>query len=145
MRQYKADAKTLAKIWRIRLGSAQQTLKTTTQVGVRHSVHLLTRQYTANIIIGRKAGRLDMTMYFDTLFSKFRSLNGTKCEQLFTDNEFISLHTSKSKAGAEDCLNKFIDDIVIPMNMNFDYAADFSGVGTEFMKSIKNHSAQFFQ
>ena len=79
-------------------------------------------------------------MYFNTLFYQFRSLNRNTCAQLLTDTEFISLRPSKSKTEAGDCLNKFIDDIVIPMNMNFDYAADFSGVGTEFMKSIKNHS-----
>ena len=79
-------------------------------------------------------------MYFDTLLPKFRSLNGNTCAQLFTDTEFISLYPSKSKVEAGGCLNKFIDDIVIPMNMRFDHAAEFLGAGNELMKSIKNHS-----
>ena len=79
-------------------------------------------------------------MYFDTLFPTFRSLNGNTCAQLFTDTKFISLHPSKSKAEAGNCLNKFINDIGIPMNMRFDHAAEFLGEGTEFMKRIKKHS-----
>ena len=79
-------------------------------------------------------------MYFDTLFPKFISLNKNTCGQLFTDTEFIILHPSKSKAEAGNFLNKFIDDIGIPMNMWFDNAAEFLGEGTEFMKIIKKHS-----
>ena len=79
-------------------------------------------------------------MYFDTLFPKFRSLNGNICAQLFTDTEFISLHPSKSKTEAVNCFNEYIDDIGIPMNMRFDHAAEFLGAGTEFMNSIKKHS-----
>ena len=50
--------------------------------------------------------------------------------QLFLDTEFISLHPSKSKAEAGNCLNKFIDDLGIIMNMRFDHAADLLGEGT---------------
>ena len=79
-------------------------------------------------------------MYFDTLFPKFRSLNGNTCAQLFTYTEFISLYPSKSKEEAENCLNKFIDDIGIPMNMRFDHAAYFLGEGNEFMKRVNKRS-----
>ena len=66
-----------------------------------------------------------MKIYFDTLLPKFRSLNRNTCAQLFTDTEFISLHPSNSKAEAGNCLDNFIDDIVIPMNMCFDHDAEF--------------------
>ena len=58
-----------------------------------------------------------MTIYVDKLFSKFGSLNGNTCAHIFTDTESIRLHTSNSKAEAGYCLNEFIDDIRIPMNV----------------------------
>ena len=79
-------------------------------------------------------------MYFNTLFYQFRSLNRNTCAQLLTDTEFISLRPSKSKTEAGDCLNKFIDDIRIPINMCFNQDAELLGVGSEFMKSINNYS-----
>ena len=65
------------------------------------------------------------------------------CAWLFTDTEFISLHPSKSKAEAVNYINKFIDDIGIPMNMHFDNATDFLGARTEFMKTINEHSTNW--
>ena len=79
-------------------------------------------------------------MYTDTLFSKFKSLNGTTCTQLFNDTELIRLHPSKSKADARECLNEFIDDIGIPINVRFDHASEQLGAGSIFMTSIKKHS-----
>ena len=138
-RHYKVDTKILEQIWRIGLCPAQQTLKTTTQVGIRHAVHPLTHRYKTYIIHGYNVRCLNMTIYFDTLFPKIRSLNVKKCAQLFTDTEFISLHPSKSMAEAGNCLNEFIDDIRMPMNMHFDHAVEFLGEGTELMNSIKKH------
>ena len=69
-------------------------------------------------------------MYFDTLFPKFRSLNGNTCAQLFTDTTFISLHPTKLKAEAGNFINKFIDDIGILMNIGIDHAAWFLREGT---------------
>ena len=138
-RHSKVDAKTLAQIWRIGLGPTQQTLKTTTQVGIRHAVNLLTHRYKTYIIHGYNARRLNMKIYFDTLFPKFRSLNKNTCAQLFTNTEFIILHPSKSNAGAGNCLREIIDDIGITINMRFDNAVDFLREGTELMNSIKKH------
>ena len=81
-----------------------------------------------------------MTMYFDTLFPKFISLNRDTCAHLFNDTEFIIFCPSKSKAEGENCLNEFIDYIRIPMNRRFYHAAELLGKGTESMKSIRKHS-----
>ena len=110
-RYSKVDAKKMAQRWRIGLGPAQHTLKTTTQVGIRHNFHPLTRRYMTDIIHGYNARRLNTTTNFDTLFPKFRSVNGNTCAQLFTDTEFISLHSSNSKVEAGNCLDEVIDDI----------------------------------
>ena len=118
----KVHSKTLEQIWTIGLGPIQHTLKTTTQVGIRHAVHPLTRRYKTDIIHCYNSRSLNTTMYFDTLFPKCRSLNGNTHEQLFTDTEFISLHPSKSKAEAGNFLNVFIGNIGIPMNTRFDHA-----------------------
>ena len=135
----KVDARTLTQKWRIGLGPAQQTLNTTTQIGIRHDVHPLTSRYKTDITHGYNARRLNKKIYFDTLFPKFRALNGNTCVQLFTDTEFIRLQPSKSKAEAGNCLNYFIYDIRIPMNMNFDHFAELLGERNELMKSIKKH------
>ena len=50
------------------------------------------------------------------------------------------LHTSKSKAESGNCLDKFIDDIVTPMDMCFDHVVDLLGEVNEFMKSTKKKS-----
>ena len=137
---YKVDDKTLTQRWRIGLGPAQQTLNTTTHVGIRHSFHPLARRYKTDIIYGYNTSRLNTTIYFDTLFPKFGSLNRNTCAQLFTDTEFISLHPSKSKVEAGNCLNIFINDTEILMNTHFDNAEEFLGEGTETMNIIKKHS-----
>ena len=59
---------------------------------------------------------------------------------IFTDTEFISLHPSKSKTDVGYCINEFIDDTIIQMNMRFDHAAEFLGERNEFMKIINEHS-----
>ena len=61
-RHSKVDAKTLAQIWMFGLGPAQQTLKTTTQVGIRHDVHPLSCWYKTDIIHGYNARRFNTTM-----------------------------------------------------------------------------------
>ena len=52
----------------------------------------------------------------------------------------MSLYPSTSKAEDGNVLNDFIGDIIIPMHMRFDHAAEFLGKGIEFMKSIKKQS-----
>ena len=68
----KLDAKILVQIWRIGLRPAQYTLKTKTQVGIKHALHPLTCRYKTDIIHRYNARRLKTTFYFDTLFPKFR-------------------------------------------------------------------------
>ena len=102
-RHSKIDPKSLAQRWGIGLSSAGQTLKTTTQIGLRYAVHPLTRRYKTDIIHGYNARRLNTTIYTDALFSKFKSLNGNTCAQFFTVTKFIGLHPSKSKADAGEC------------------------------------------
>ena len=58
----KVVAKILSQIWKIKLGSSQQTLKTTTQVGVRHNVHPLTRLYKTGIIHGYNSSHISTTI-----------------------------------------------------------------------------------
>ena len=133
----------MAQIWKIELGPVQQNLKTTPQVRIIHDVDPLTHWYKTDIIPGYNASCLNTTMYFDTLFPKFRSLNGNICAQIFTDTEFISLHPSKSKAEYRNFINEFIDDIIIPINMRFHHASNLLGKGTKFMNSINSHCINF--
>ena len=54
-RHSKVDAKTMAQIWRTRLGPVNQTLKTITQVEIRHAFHPFNRRYNMDIIHGYSA------------------------------------------------------------------------------------------
>ena len=120
--------------------SWKKNLNTTTQDGIRHDVHPLTNRYKTDITHGYNARRLNKTIYFDTLFPKFRSLNRNICAQLLTDTELIILYFSQSKAEAGNGLNDFIDDIGIPMNMHFYHAVEFLGEWIELTNSKKKHS-----
>jgi hypothetical protein len=51
------------------LETARQTLKVTTQNGIRHAVHPLSRRYRTDIMQSRQQ-RLNATFYTDTMFSQ---------------------------------------------------------------------------
>ena len=136
----KVGYRDLARRWNIGLESAKRTLQTTTQVGIRQAVHPLSRRYKTDLIHGSNARRLQSQWYSDTLFSKFKSLNGNTCAQIFTDTKMPSVHPTTTKADAGYCLEEFIDDVGIPSNLRFDGAREHLGPNTPFMKTIKrNH------
>jgi len=139
-RHSKVGYSELARRWRISLDSAKQTLKTTTQIGVRTAVHPLTRRYKTGLIHGHNARRLQSQWFTDTLFSKFKSLNGNTCAQLFTDTGMVTIHPAVSKSAAGDCLEEFIDEVGIPSNLLFDGASEHLGPNTTFMKAVKKHA-----
>ncbi|KAI2498322.1 hypothetical protein MHU86_16192 [Fragilaria crotonensis] len=89
-RHSRVNAETVARRFRCGIETAQKTLKTTTQRGVRYAIHPLHRRYRVDHLNLHRR-RLADTFYMDTLFSKVKSLNGMECAQLITNGSFTRL------------------------------------------------------
>jgi hypothetical protein len=129
------NAETLARKFRCGLETAQRTLKTTTQRGIRQSLHPLHRRYQVDHLdLHRK--RLQETFYTDTLFSKVKSLAGYTCAQLITNGTFTRVYPMESKASSNiaTALNTFFDDVGVPVELICDLASEQTGKNTDVMK-----------
>ena len=133
----KITVEELAQKFRISLDTALATLKATTQRGLRSAVHPLTRRYRTGLLHGMEERRLPGKWYTDTFFSRYKSIRGNTCAQLFTNTTFISVHPMATKADAGHSLNEFTDDVGIPTSLVFDGAAEQTGPKTLFMKTIQ--------
>lgn len=126
----------LAKKFGCGLETAKKTLKATTQMGIRHAVHPLSRRYRTDIMQSRLR-RLNTSFYSDTFFATTKSLSGKTCGQLFTNGRYTHVEpmTRKSEAGAT--LGNFLHEVGVPNNMIFDGALEQTGPRSEFMKRIR--------
>jgi len=130
------SAENLAKKWNIGLGTASQTLRVTTQKGVRHAVHPLHKRYRSNHLNMHRR-KLNARFYTDHLVSKVKSLEGMNGAWIFTTGKFTQCYPVESKSEAGDALRRFADDIGIPTRLTCDLAGELTGKNTEFMKNIK--------
>ena len=129
--------KELARKWRIGLQAAKDTLKVTTQHGIRHAIHPLKRRYrTDHMSLSYR--RLNTRMYSDTLFAKVTSLKGNTCAQVFTTSDigFIRVHPMNSKSHAGEALQSLAEDVGIPGEIVVDGAAEQVGPKSTFMKTV---------
>jgi hypothetical protein len=100
-RHYRVMPEIVAKKFRCELETAQRTLKTTTQCGVRHSLHPLHQRYRVDHLnLHRK--RLHNMFYMDILFSKVKSLGGYTCAQLITNRTFTKVYPMETKASSNN-------------------------------------------
>jgi hypothetical protein len=74
----------VARKFKCGIEAARQTLKATTQFGIRHAIHPLHRRYRVDTHNFNRR-RLNDVFYTDTLFSKVKSLNGNVCAQFYTN------------------------------------------------------------
>jgi hypothetical protein len=119
--------------------TAQNTLKATTQMGIRHAVHPLSRRYRTDIMQTR-VRRLKETWFADTMFSKVKSLRGNSCAEVFTNGKFIHLEPMEKKSNAGDAIGTFAEEVGVPDTLVFDGSREQCGPKTEFMKFIRrNH------
>ena len=108
------------------LETARNTLKATTQHGIRHAEHPLSRRYRTDILQSKRK-RLNDTFYSDTMFSGIKSIRGNTCAQLFTNGKFVHLEPIARKAQAGEALYSMIDEVGIPDKMVFDGAKEQTG------------------
>lgn len=82
--------------------------------------------------------RLDITVCSDTMFSKYQSLQGNKCAQVFYSDGLVLVYPLKSKSLAGEALQRFLEDIGIPSNeIIVDGAQEQVGQNSDFMKLIQ--------
>jgi hypothetical protein len=97
----------LARMWKIGLDTAGNTLKATTQLVVRHALHPLHRCFRTEAAqlryprLGGRFGRISS----DTMIAKCRSIRGNIMAQIFTNNiDFVKLIPMRRKAENGDKL-----------------------------------------
>jgi len=135
---------TLSRQWGIGLETAKSTLRATTQLGIRHAIHPITRCYRTDYMALRHR-RLHTTFYSDTLFSNVRSLTGSKCAQLTTDGLFTHIYPMASKSFAGTALHHFITDVGIPDTIIVDNAPEQTGTNSEFLRVCRQFKIQHRQ
>jgi hypothetical protein len=138
----------VARKFKCRLDIARQTLKTTTQYGVRHAIDPLHRRYRVDTHNFNRR-RLNDVFYSDTLFSKVKSLNGNVCAQVYTNGRYTRVFPMMSKSGEciAQTLREFVDDVGIPNTLICDLASEQVGTHAPMMKEIRQfriklHSAK---
>lgn len=112
-RHSKISAEELVRKWNIGIESARATLKATTQHGVRHAIHPLSRRYRTDILQSRLR-RFNCTMFTDTLFGSVKSLQGYTCGQVFTNGRYAYFEPMRSKGEAGDSLVHFTQQVGVP-------------------------------
>jgi hypothetical protein len=142
-RHSQVSAETIARKFRCGLETAQRTLKTTTQRGVRHAIHPLHRRYRVDHLNLHRR-RLHDTFYMDTLFSKVKSISGYTCAQLITNGSFTRVYPMESKASTNiaTVLQEFIDDVGIPETLVCDFASEQTGKNTEVMRIVRQSNVK---
>ena len=132
---------TVSRLWNVGLETAQQTLRATTQQGIRSAVHPIFRRYRVDYLhFYRK--RLHATFHTDTLFSKIISLRGNKCAQVFKNGAFTAVYPIMSKSHAGDSLQELINDVGIPDRLYADLTVEHTGTNTEFQQEIRKFHIQ---
>ena len=104
----------LARRWHISIPTARQTLKATTQMGVRCATEPLHRQYKTNLLTNSNARRLTGRWYVDTLHAPVHSIESNVCAEVFTNTEMVSVYPQRRKAEVSFGLDTFIDDVGAP-------------------------------
>ncbi len=118
---------TFSELWQIGPKQAAQTLRVTTQRGVRSVILPLARRYCAdrmylpNCLCGQH-------FYTDTIFFTNKSIDGNTCAQVFANDSFFSaVYSMESKSMAGDALNEFISDFGAMDTLVMDGAAEQVG------------------
>jgi len=126
-RNHHTAAQMLAHKWCIGLETAKNTLKVTTQKGIRNPTHPIERRYRtkqSQLRYRQLSGRHGR-FYTDTFFSNSASLNGCKMAQLYiNDLSFTKVYPMKLKSETSHTLAAFIHDVGIPHTIHSDDAPE---------------------
>ena len=131
----------VSKLFGVGHSKAKRMLKVTTQQGVRMAVHPLTRRYrTDHIHLNRR--QLDGKWYLDHMQARRKSIRQCTGAFVFSNGPFTEAYPTvkKNQYDAAASLRTFCDDVGVPHKLKTDFAGQFVGRDTEFMKLVrKNH------
>jgi hypothetical protein len=135
-RHSKVTPEELSRKWSIGLQTAKDTLRVTTQKGIRTAIHPMTRRVRVDHLHLHRP-RLRGTWYTDTLLSKVKSKLGNTCANVYTQGKFTRAIPMTSRKDAGKSLIEFTDDVGIPERLVTDGATEFTGPHTEFVKEAR--------
>ena len=138
------SAEHLAKKWRIPLRQAENTLKVTTQRGVRHVANpAISRRYKTNDRMLRY-NRIAHTVFTDTLKSTVNSKDKNRYAQAYcTDFHWMHAYPMRKESEAHHSLSKFFKDTGVPTKMVMDGAR--AQVHGDFRKKCKESDCPVHQ
>ena len=131
-----ATPEDLARLWNIGIQTAKDTVRVTTQKGIRTAIHPMTRRVRVDHLHLHRQ-RLRGTWYADTLLSKVKSKLGNTCANVYTQGKFTRVVPMVSRKDAGKSLLEFTDDVGIPDRLVTDGATEFTGRHTEFVKEAR--------
>ena len=115
--------------WCIGLAQAKNTIKVTTQKGVRSAILPLSRRYRADRVFERPL--LRGQFYTDTMDARTKSLDGNRYAQVFASQDFFAAaYPMEHKSSAGEGLRQFIHDFGRPEKLTFDGSAEQCGKKT---------------
>ena len=135
-RHSKATPEELARKWNIGLQTAKDTIRVTTQRGIRTAIHPMTLRVRVDHLHLHRP-RLRGTWYTDTLLSKVKSKLGNTCANVYTQGKFTRVIPMTSRKDAGKSLVDFTDDVGIPERLITDGATEFTGRHMEFIKEAR--------
>ena len=121
---------------RIGLNTAHDTLKVTTQQGIRQAVHPITRRYHTDTK-SLKGCRLKANVYTDTSLINRRSLSGNVCYQSYFAEYFIKIIPMKDRKNAADSLMTFAHDVGALVEIVLDHVAKLIGPESKFAEKTR--------
>ena len=129
----------ISKKWGCGLITTKNTLKGTTQLGIRSAIGPLPRRYHTDLL-QLHYRCLNTTFYTDTMLAKTKSIKGNTCSQIYTGGQgFITSYTMKSKEIAEDTLSDLFTDVGIPKKIIYDGTPEQVGWHTKFQQLIRKN------
>jgi hypothetical protein len=115
---------------------SRQTIKVTTQQGIRSALHPLTRRYRTDLMQSHLR-RLNMTMYTDTCFASTKSLRQNTCSQVWTDSQgYVHVDLMRSKMETHLSLDNLANTVGIPNTIFCDNANEQTGPTVSLSKGL---------
>ena len=132
----------LSNRWGISLNAAMATMRKTTQRFLRSAILPLSRRYRTDMMFERKTLRGQWST--DTMDGKYKSIDGNKYAQVFSNKSYFSrIYPMDSKGKAGNALRVFCQEFGIPEKLTFDGSKEQCMKGTEFMKQIRRHDIDY--
>ncbi len=136
------SSENLSERWNIGLNQAKQTLKVTTQRGVRSAILPVSRRYRTDRMYHQKKLR-NQKFYTDTLFGQCKSISNNTCAQIFANESyFVKAYPMERKSMAGQALRQFIRDFGVPEQLTSDGASEQTGPKTEFMQNVRKYEIE---